>query len=647
MEFRKDINGLRAVAVLAVMFYHFGLTGFSGGFAGVDVFFVISGFLMTGIILTGISGRRFSVLSFYRARARRIVPALATLCGALLLGGWFFSPPADYTQLGKQAASALVFISNFTFRAEDGYFDSFSQDKWLLHTWSLSVEWQFYLLFPVFLMLLCRKCGGVLPLRRLAVFFTILAGASLTASVFLTARDFASAFYLLPTRMWEMTAGAFAFLLSLRARRLPFTMPMYATGLFLIGLSVTLFSAETPWPGFAALAPVLGAFFIIAAGFDDRFFLSGRVLQAVGTWSYSIYLWHWPVHVALRHAHLDQDPRWISFGLALSVLLGFLSYRFVETPLRRHSGSGTFRKAVLAAAFAALVLSGALVYWQHGVSARVGKTIMRIESVINDAKTQRTAPCAKGDITYSYPACTDESPVFAVWGDSHAGAAFIGMREAAGNRYGIAFNKGCPPLENGYLEGKKGETECTEYTRKVLERITTLPPDVPLIIMFRLTYYLYGYNEHPGKPVVLRYLDLPNEETGRNPLGIFTERLTGSLCTVAKGGRRVYAVKPTPEMGIEVPQTLSRQMMLRGYADDVTISRREYAARHDKMIGALEQAAQTCGVTLLDPVPYLCDETVCKGSENGLPLYHDDDHLSVDGARKLVPMFRPVFESRK
>lgn len=203
-NFRRDINGLRAWAVVSVVLYHFGVLGFTGGFVGVDIFFVISGFLMTQIIVRGLQTDNFSILAFYLARAKRIVPALLVLCAVLLVMGWFVLPAPDYKPLGMHVLTSLLFVSNIQYWREAGYFDAASHDKWLLHTWSLSVEWQFYLLFPILLALLWRLYPGPRNTARLLLLLLI---ASLVLSVWLTLKKPEAAFFLLPTRAWEMLTG--------------------------------------------------------------------------------------------------------------------------------------------------------------------------------------------------------------------------------------------------------------------------------------------------------------------------------------------------------------------------------------------------------------------------------------------------------
>ena len=323
MKFRADINGLRAIAVIAVVLFHFNASWMPGGFAGVDVFFVISGFLMTGIIFRGIETSSFSILTFYVARANRIIPALAVLCLFLLVFGFFYLTPLDYEALGKHAGSSIGFLSNIVYWKESGYFDAASHEKWLLHTWSLSAEWQFYIVYPLVLVAL-RK---FLSLRTLKL--TILIGTVIgfVLCVIATYKWPSASYYLLPTRAWEMMLGGIAFLY-------PFNLTdknrksIERLGLVLIIGSYFLISKETPWPGYLAIFPVLGSFLIIQAQRNDSFFTNNIVSQKIGAWSYSIYLWHWPLVVAMYYFALSEV--FIFFGISLSVLFGFMSYKYIE-----------------------------------------------------------------------------------------------------------------------------------------------------------------------------------------------------------------------------------------------------------------------------------------------------------------------------
>lgn len=654
MEFRKDINGLRALAVVAVALYHFEVPGVTGGFVGVDVFFVISGFLMTGIILTDMAEKRFSVASFYWSRAKRIVPALTFLCATLLALGWFWLSPVDYSQLGKHTASAVVFVSNFVFRGEDGYFDTSSQDKLLLHTWSLSVEWQFYLIFPILLAITChrRRPDGSLALQRLGVALTLIALVSLGFSIALTPSQEAFSFYLLPTRLWELIAGALVFLFS--KRFLPnrtSSLVAHGVGLAMIGLAIFAFDTSTEWPGFAAAVPIVGTGLLIWSSRANNLIFANKLSQRLGTWSYSIYLWHWPVHVALRHAQLHESPVWLAGGILFSVVLGALSFRFVETPLRRSrlilKASPSIAAAGAAAVVLIVALAGQLVHLQKGVPGRVPASVQNIENVILLGGRNKPSACGAARKTATDPDCKDLQPHFAVWGDSHAGVVFSAVQQASGAHHGLLFSNRCPPLIGGYIDSKGFKGACVKFAAETLDKITQLPPEIPLIVAFRFSYYINGYIERQKKPVKLRYADIPESTVEKNPEGIFTERLVETLCRATPARRSVYVIQPIPEIGVAVPHTLSRQLMIYGKAQDITISLVEYEKRHRTVLNALQKARDHCGIKLLNPVPYLCTAGRCEGSTNQRPLYFDDDHLSREGAMRLVPMIHEVFEKPK
>ena len=652
MEFRKDINGLRAVAVLAVMLYHFGLPGFKGGFVGVDVFFVISGFLMTGIILKGMAQQSFSLSSFYLSRAKRIIPALAVLCAVLLVAGWFWIPPADYKQLGRHAASALGFISNFIFKNEDGYFDTFSQDKWLLHSWSLSLEWQFYLLYPLIVLFLCRKAANIRDrFKRIGLTLAGISLASFLLSAFITPFESAFAFYLLPTRIWELLAGGIVFLLAEKYTLQKSTATLTAfAGYILVFLSITLFSTDTLWPGYAAFVPVFGTALIIFARLPRTTLLDTTVLQKMGIWSYSIYLWHWPVMVALRHAGLELSPTADAFGLCASVALGAASFYLVETPLRRLKTFRTHPRLATAwglAAVSVVLLCGFAVDKQKGLPERVRAEVRAIEAEVSQSKKGRPKQCAAGLKVFAAHDCQQDPPAFIVWGDSHSGPVFTTIEKAAQGARGRLYHMTCPPFSNAYLEAKKHSRHCPEFNDFVSDEIDAIPLHIPLFIVFRYSMYLHGFNEHPDLHIGLSYTDAASDsyDTYDESVNVYKERLKGSLCAMAEKGRPVFVLQPVPEIGIDVPRVLSRQLMFQGETSDINLLQSDYTQRQEIVQSILQEARADCGVQLLDPVPYLCKNGQCAGSENGVPLYTDDNHLSQTGSAKLLPLFIPTFNS--
>jgi peptidoglycan/LPS O-acetylase OafA/YrhL len=323
VQFRKDINGLRAIAVIAVVLFHFNSAWMPGGFAGVDVFFVISGYLMTGIIISAIEKNSFSILNFYIARANRIIPALALLCLVLLSTLIFFLSPSEYQLLASHVASSISFLSNFVYWSESGYFDAASHEKWLLHTWSLSAEWQFYIIYPLILIML-RK---LFTLGLIKIILVTTTGLGFIFGILASSRWPDSSYFLLHTRAWEMMFGGIAFLypISFSDR---YKKVIECAGIVLILIAYIFITKYNSWPGYLAALPVFGSFLIIQANRGDSLVTGNFIFQKIGAWSYSIYLWHWPIVVAISYFNFGGE--FVYLGIGLSVLLGYLSNRFIE-----------------------------------------------------------------------------------------------------------------------------------------------------------------------------------------------------------------------------------------------------------------------------------------------------------------------------
>lgn len=418
--FRKDINGLRAIAVIGVVLFHFNPSLVPGGFAGVDVFFVISGFLMTGIIFRGIEQNNLSILKFYVDRANRIVPALALLCLVLLVFGWFYITPLDYKALGKHAASSIGFLSNFAYWREAGYFNAASHEKWLLHTWSLSVEWQFYIIYPLILVAM-RKFFSIKTMKLMLIVGTVL---GFIFCVFASYKWPSASYYLLPTRAWEMMIGGVAYLY-------PFTLQenrkkiLERIGLALVITSYFLISAKNAWPGYLALFPVLGSFLIIQAQRNNSIITSNIAFQKIGAWSYSIYLWHWPFVVIIYTFSLPEY--YIYLGMALSVILGFLSYKYVEKIRFRNDFSSIlsyFRSKPIYIVIT-LGLISSLIFSNGGLNSN-STYLSEYEE-----KTKYTKYCHVDSVAQSLTVSAKNldcrlgsktsQPIGLIWGDSYAG----------------------------------------------------------------------------------------------------------------------------------------------------------------------------------------------------------------------------------
>jgi len=434
-NFRYDINGLRAIAVIAVVIFHFNHSWIPGGFAGVDVFFVISGFLMTKIIFNGLENKTFNLFKFYVARANRIIPALAVLCLALLIFGWFNLTPDDYRFLSKHVISSLGFFSNITYWQESGYFDSIAYEKWLLHTWSLSVEWQFYIIYPVLLMLL-NQFISFGNLKRLIIVATII-GFGLSVYVTLYWPD--SSYFLFPTRAWEMMLGGIASLYTFNFKESN-KKKLELTGILLIVSSYLFISSDTPWPGYMALLPVLGAYLMLVANRQDSLLTNNVVFQVIGRYSYSIYLWHWPIVV---YGYYTVDHWWI-IGLPLSLLLGGLSYKYIET-IRFSTFSSWFNiyrlKPLWLLTFVSLLSLSVYTTVGFNVSYRAiantpeSKILDKYKNYSMDpsglfTKCNTDQQIIRNGNKFVFDECISNEPngIF-LWGDSHMAALSTGIRK--------------------------------------------------------------------------------------------------------------------------------------------------------------------------------------------------------------------------
>lgn len=338
MRYRPEIDGLRALAVIAVILFHAGFQLFSGGFVGVDIFFVISGYLITAIILTELEAGQFSIANFYERRARRILPALLLVMATCLPFAWLWLMPSDAKEFSKSVMAVLVFASNIFFWRQSDYFNQATELKPLLHTWSLGIEEQFYVLFPIFLMLAWR-----LGRKKVVLVLAIVALVSLALAEYAVNRKPVATFFLLPTRGWELAIGAFIAFYHEGTERgdfpKAFDQPLSLVGLGLIACSVLAFNLETPFPGFSALTPTVGTALIIAFASPGTLvgrLLVNRVLVGVGLVSYSAYLWHQPLLSFARHRSLTEPNDLVIASLVvLTFGLAYLTWRYVEMPFRR------------------------------------------------------------------------------------------------------------------------------------------------------------------------------------------------------------------------------------------------------------------------------------------------------------------------
>ena len=647
ISYREDINGLRAWAVVAVLLYHFQVPGLGAGFMGVDLFFVISGYLMTAIVVRGLEKHDFSLIRFYMARIRRIVPALAVLLAVLLVLGWFWLPTPDYQSLGSQSAYSLAFLSNIHFWRATGYFDVAAQEKWLLHTWTLGVEFQFYILYPIFLLVLWKIKPAV---RTLLWGIALAFAASLLLSVVASGWKPAASFYLLPTRGWEFLAGGLSLLL---VREFPAILrqakAMLWAGLGFWLAALIILDNQFAWPSAWALLPVLSASLVIMAQQENSLLTVNPLMQWLGNRSYSLYLWHWPVVVALYFVGVQQQPMWIIAGIGLSLLLADLSYRLVETPTRLR-----LVKLGLPKEMAGFALVG-LIVGLSAVSVRLFVFDGRLPPAVEIATNEKTnwEPRSRNECKpkedNTSPACIygNGDPGVIMIGDSHAMSTITALAEAAGKYGNSAIYLGRSsgrPIFN--LKRKNDPTHFLFHEWLLKNKLPEYKDSkIPIVHVTRLTGQFMGPNESPNTKPTAYFDSLP--ESFNDPVfkQQFKEAFIETACDIA-ARNPFYITRPIPEIGVHVPDTLARNIMLRRNSSDIKITLDEYHERHAFTWAMQDEAAAKCGVKILDPLPYLCDDQYCYGSKNGRPLYYDDDHLSEYGNKYLVPMFEQVFRAR-
>lgn len=655
-QFRLDINGLRAWAVLLVILYHFGIPGFSGGFIGVDTFFVISGYLMTGIVIRGLeentddTKNKFSLIAFYAARTRRIFPALIILCLILIIAGWFLLLQNDYKILATQSVASLTFLSNFNFWRQAGYFDPSSHEKWLLHTWSLSVEWQFYLILPMLLLSLWK----LVP-NRLGITFAISVGfaVSLATSILLSKTNPTASFFLLHTRAWEMFAGGLVYLL---AAWIP-TKEIYKTsveilGFSLITLSLVIFDPSTVWPGWQATIPVLGTSLILFARRNNSLLTGNTIAQWLGTRSYSLYLWHWPITVGLVYSGQETAPIAVITGLFATFILGHLSFTLIENPSQKYLAKLSNPYCIIlvfAIALSAILFAG-FIYTKNGIKNRFPSHIEAIAAEASNFNPRRKE-CMQTSGSDLISCVHGGNNIRAILiGDSHGNAIVSSIANALSSpQDGILeiTYSGCPTMfgvqpTRAHIAGSN--FKCSEFLEKLAIKIKELPEEIPLIIANRSSAYLLGFNEtlkdKTTRDLPLVSFNSQNLETSAEFAVDFSKNLVQSACRLAES-RKTYMLQPVPEMGQDVPK--SARSMIWGIDKDISISISNYQSRNTTVLNAQKQAHEQCEIELLDPTPYLCWDGKCHGLRNGRALYFDDDHLSEFGNKLLTPMFRRVF----
>ncbi|MGH6871580.1 MAG: acyltransferase family protein [Rhizomicrobium sp.] len=649
-RYRPDIDGLRALAILPVVLFHYKVPGFSGGFVGVDVFFVISGYLIASLIYGEMREGRFSILTFYERRVRRIFPALFALLLAVSVAAWFVLFPADFERYARSLFATALFASNFEFWRELGYFDVSAQTKPLLHLWSIAVEEQFYLLFPAILMTVAGRSRA----RALAVIGAIFA-LSLAYSLWAVHAQPEFAFYMLPARAWELMLGA---VLAVGAFPAPGARgareALAAIGVAMIAASVVLFTRATPFPGAAALVPCIGTALVIYVGQASarvNAALSTRPLVFIGLISYSLYLWHWPLIVFARDVLRREPGPWETVALfAAAFVLAALSWRYVERPFRAKSFHPARWKLFAGAlgAMAATAACGAAIVSANGLPQRLPADVQRILASEHD-EDPRAVTCfgMTGADVRAGKLCRIGDPAaprpdFILWGDSHAGSIIPAVDAVAKreHRAGIfAATDSCPPLLG---VTRPDAWKCKDFNDAVIA-LALRPQFRAVILDARWAKNAEGTSygdEPPGR--VLLYDDLGRGVDTLSTHAVFARGLVRTVEALHDAKKKVILVASAPEIGWAVPEVLAR-MRLDGDHRDMVLPIETDLRRQRTVLLDFGMMQSRFGASVVDPADVLCDERVCHVILGGYPLYRDEHHLSAHAARMLIPLLAKVF----
>jgi peptidoglycan/LPS O-acetylase OafA/YrhL len=665
MKYRAEIDGLRALAVLPVILFHAGFEWFSGGFVGVDVFFVISGYLITTIIISEIAEGKFSIVNFYERRARRILPALFFVMAICLPFAWFWMTPYDLEDFGQSLLAVSSFSSNIFFWLESGYFDTAAELKPLLHTWSLAVEEQYYILFPIFLMLAWQ-----LGIKWILIILSLVFFISLGAAQWGSYHSPSANFFLLPTRGWELLVGVFAaFYLKYNAylKSLLLNQALSLIGFGMIVYSIIVFDKTTPFPGLYALLPTFGTGLLILCAVPNTLIhklLSLKFIVGIGLISYSAYLWHQPLLAFARHRLFGEISELILITLCLtSLVMAWLSWRFVEAPFRSNQGfprSKIFTySATGIAAFLILgiffqfeaVLNKSPTNLHNAQFTSLGKKIEVIGEVCSDEHS-----ISRGNFLYCEMGDKDSKKTILFFGDSHFQAIQysldreLRLRKIRGIRFRIPNCTSNIFTIETYKVNKK-ILECPSKFAEALEYFSDADY-LTLISRWSMKYYFpssdlgqpHFINKALGCEEMKSYREYtPFDSYGfKNPSHKSMTMAIESLLEVSSQKLKILLVYPVPEIACDpYKYNLNHRQNTGSELTSLSFPVEEYDKRNEFVVGIFDKFYEQNKNVIL-PIKLrsaFCargGKQECVVVEDSVPLYIDDDHLSDAGADIVV-----------
>ena len=649
-HYRPEIDGLRAISVIGVVLFHLEL-GFPGGFVGVDVFFVISGYLITGILLRQLGEDRFSLMEFWARRVRRIVPAaIVMVVGALLIGA-FLQTPERYASLARSAMAHVLMASNCYFTRDQGYFAEKSDHEPLLHTWSLSVEEQFYLIFPLIVCFVWKRAP-----QRLVLVFTSAALISFSWSWIEVVSNPKWAFFLLPARGWELLVGALLAILPQKTMRSLGDEAWAGLGLVLVLAPMFFFDRQTAFPGPGALAPVLGAALLIWTGGSTKIgkLLGWRALVRIGLISYSLYLWHWPFVVFAREMVIELTLTWKISLLVASLLAGYSSWRWVEMPSRSGLLLATRRRSLIFGLTSAVTLFviAFSIKASGGFPSRLPAELRLIISDITWNGAEYTSAKSEA-IPIGFQ---DDGPVdFVLWGDSHGASAAPAVNAVAtdfklkGHAY---LNNGTPPVTGLWFAdmSEASAAEMVALNERVLAEIIDSKP-MAVFLVGRWVARCEGYNEAEmvGEPDSLRFTtmlvdSMIPEPTFKEASSALARQIKAMGARLAVHGIKLVIFQQVPESNES--RTASRFYSMKRFSGtskvpQFTATKDEFLKRQERTMKLLENQT-TENVSVID-----ASSRFFFGDRDQLKVYaersyyRDEDHLTRAGAMHyLEPAFK-------
>lgn len=644
-KYRADIDGLRAIAVLSVVAYHAFPQGFKGCFIGVDIFFVISGFLISTIIFRSIVSGNFSFKEFYARRIKRIFPALVLVLTTSWVIGWFILFSYEYKQLGKYIAAGSGFTSNFLSWNEAGYFDTTASNKPMLHLWSLAIEAQFYFIWPLIIWLFGKNQ------RRFITIAILITIVSFSVNIFTVNSNITAAFYSPLSRAYELMMGSvLAYLMLYMPRVVSKGHNLQSLlGLGLIAFGLLLINDKSAFPGWWALLPTLGAFFIISAGplaWFNRYILSSKLFVWFGLISYPLYLWHWPLLSYINIVELGKSTRLTRLIVVLiSILLAWLTYRFLERPIH----FGKLRKILIPASCTSMVALGFLGFYtvsNDGFPFRMRTIEKQFEAFeLKEGHGQQKACTAKFPLQDQCLETNTDLPHDAVLiGDSHAYHYYLAVNEyfkKVGKNIVLMGAAGCVPFYN--LEsGQKGNKDyCMKKINSALDYAINTPSVKTVLLASRGALYMHGKGFGMPEASYNRYLRLTNNPEVTKYDDMYAQAMKNTLDKLIQAGKKVIFLVEIPELGFEPFECISRVF----YKDSplktsCALKKQEYDKRKNHYYKIISSVLKEYpSVYVFYPNKYFCDDKYCWGMKDGIVLYRNNNHLSLDGASFLGKHF--------